>query len=178
MRRQDLSSWGSPLGRRQLSSGRECQWLGTAYKRSANTIRPLWQQATSGRNATLPVDGLPPGVRDIWEKFKLGKIDAEATKFRLEYIRPTLRWRITIRCRRDGAAWTQTLELLDNPSNVHTMYLWLNSSGIPLRGPQTKKARHFVWGGSICLLRRIRSAILWWREFHVRKQVFNAWFQW
>ena len=67
------------------------QWLRTAYERSANTIRPLWRHATSGRNVILPVSSMPPGVRDIWEEFRVGNIDAEATKFRLEYIRPTLR---------------------------------------------------------------------------------------
>jgi hypothetical protein len=63
------------------------EWLVSAYERSAKVISPLWQQATSARNVILPVDGMHPDVRDIWEEFSLGAIDVEETKLRLIRIR-------------------------------------------------------------------------------------------
>ncbi len=66
------------------------QWLDQAHQKILAIVEPIWNKLLSGYNAIAHPDGMKPNTREIWEDFRLGKIDIESARTRLNIIRPMI----------------------------------------------------------------------------------------
>ncbi len=64
------------------------EWQNQAVKKASEVIEPLWQKISSGHSGCMAPQGMKPRVREIWEDFRVGKIDRESARIRLEIVRP------------------------------------------------------------------------------------------
>ena len=63
-------------------------WQNQAIQKATEIIEPLWQKMSSGHSGCMPPKRMKPHVREVWEDFRVGKIDRESARIRLEIIRP------------------------------------------------------------------------------------------
>ncbi|MDZ7753218.1 MAG: hypothetical protein U5S82_16575 [Gammaproteobacteria bacterium] len=64
-------------------------WQRHALDQVTSIIDPLWQKISSGHTGSIALDSMPRPVREVWEDFRVEKIDAESVRIRLELVRPS-----------------------------------------------------------------------------------------
>jgi hypothetical protein len=64
------------------------EWQQRAIEKVTEIIEPLWGKMSSGQSGCMIIELAKPNVREIWEDFRIGKIDSNSVRIRLEIIRP------------------------------------------------------------------------------------------
>lgn len=82
-----LSQYLHWFGARNLTTENPAE-LDVIFNRIESELNPIWIQITSGQSAMIHSKDMVPVVHEIWEKFRTGRIDAEAAKFQLIYLKP------------------------------------------------------------------------------------------
>jgi len=62
-------------------------WQRDALNEVSSVIDPLWQKISSGHTGSIALDSMPIPVREVWEDFRVGNIDADSIRIRLELVR-------------------------------------------------------------------------------------------
>lgn len=60
------------------------EWQDQAIQKATKIIEPLWQKMSSGHSGCMRPEDMKPNVREIWEDFRVGKIDRKSARIRLE----------------------------------------------------------------------------------------------
>lgn len=64
------------------------EWQNRAIQKAAEIIEPLWEKMSSAHSGCMPPESMKPSVREIWEDFRVGKINRESARLRLQIVRP------------------------------------------------------------------------------------------
>jgi len=67
------------------------EWQKQAIQNARQIIEPLWEKMSAGRSGCMVLKDMEPHVREIWEDFRLGKINSDSARIRLEIIRPIIK---------------------------------------------------------------------------------------
>ncbi|GMR00244.1 MAG: hypothetical protein BMS9Abin18_1082 [Zetaproteobacteria bacterium] len=67
------------------------EWQEQAIQNVRQIIEPLWERMSSGQSGCMVLKDMDPHVREIWEGFRLGKINSDSARIRLEIIRPMIK---------------------------------------------------------------------------------------
>jgi hypothetical protein len=57
----------------------------------ADIIESLWQKMSSAQSGSIRLESMPPQVQVIWEEFRVGNIDRNSVRIRLELVRGLVR---------------------------------------------------------------------------------------
>lgn len=62
-------------------------WQMDALGEVGAIIDPLWHKISTAYTGSIALASMPPRVREVWEDFRVGRIDAESVRIRLELVR-------------------------------------------------------------------------------------------
>jgi hypothetical protein len=66
-------------------------WRAAACTEVSQVLDQIWQKMSSGQSGIMQPENMNAEVREVWLDFKIGKIDLDGAKIRLDLMKPVLR---------------------------------------------------------------------------------------